>query len=95
MLCPPEHLSIFSRKALTIVAERFALEVIHFRSFSNLGWRSISRGLSRYVFDALQMPKMMSTCLSASLGLVMLPGMALMDRSGTGSEMEIFFRKVV
>jgi SAM-dependent methyltransferase len=93
MLSPPEHLSLFSRKAMTMVGERLALEVIHFRSFSNLGRENLSKGMSRYVFDALRIPPMVSRGLSASLALLMFPGSALMDRLGIGSEMEIFFRR--
>lgn len=94
MLCPPEHLSIFSRRSIVKLAGAFGLKCIHFSSFSNLDTRGLASGLSRVLFGkpASQVGLLQkSLCLGAAGLAAWVP--RLIDRAGYGTEMLVVFRK--
>jgi SAM-dependent methyltransferase len=84
MLCPPEHLRLFSRASLRRLAEEHGLAEIHYESFSNLDRESLASG-----FHRLGMGSALSRFAAGSLGWAP----ALVDRLGWGSEMVVAFRK--
>lgn len=94
-ICPPEHLSLFSRQSLYILAKRIGLEPIYFRSFSNLKKDNLKRGLQRFVFDRTPFSISSFSVLLSSLSATLLqPLPRLVDAMGMGAEMEIVFKKV-
>jgi len=94
MFCPPEHLTLFTRRSLAGLARKFSLSEIDYRSFSNLGIRSLGSGLSRILFRtelaALPAPARI-IALAAGTALAWAP--ALVDAAGLGSEMQMVFRR--
>ena len=94
MLTPPEHLSIFSRTSLNILAATCSLREVHFSTFSNLNAQSISSGLSRMLFDQniASVGKGMRVLLNTvAHGLAWMP--KIFDRLGMGTEMLVVFQK--
>lgn len=92
MIYPPEHLGLFSKKSITMLAKRFGLRTIHFRSFSNLGKKSLERGLFRFVFQRMAIPDPVGKRFSSMVAVALLPFPKIMDAVGLGSEMEVIFR---
>lgn len=93
MLCPPEHLSLFSRRSLQMLAGRYGLEPVRFRSFSNLKRRNLERGVFRYLLGRVPVPEWIWRGMSSVAAVAMLPLSAAMDAAGLGSEMEVVFRR--
>lgn len=94
MLIPPEHLSLFTRRSINLLASEFELEEVSYRSFSNLGPASLASGFARLLLrrniDQVSAAAR-AACRLAGWMLAWLP-MAV-DGMGWGSEMEIVFRK--
>jgi len=93
MICPPEHLSLFSRESLIRIAQIHGLEVIHYSSFSNLTSASLASGLARRLWG-----REMEAIGGA--GRTILRGVGftaawipwLIDRAGLGTEMQVILR---
>lgn len=92
MIYPPEHLSLFSRKSITILGRRLGLRMIRFRSFSNLEKENLERGLLRFVFGPMAIPDAVGRRLSCLLARALVPFCRAMDAMGLGSEMEVVSR---
>lgn len=94
MLMPPEHLSLFSRKSLERLASEFGFDTVDYRSFSNLGVKSLTSGLCKFVFrrrmeDCNALTRVATTVLAYCLAWIP----PLIDAAKLGSEMEVVFRK--
>jgi 2-polyprenyl-3-methyl-5-hydroxy-6-metoxy-1,4-benzoquinol methylase len=94
MLCPPEHLRLFSRSSLMQLAARFELKPIFRRSFSNLGTANLQRGVARYLFPPARVSGPVGDLLSRIIAPILFPACRLMDAAGLGSEFEVVFRCV-
>jgi SAM-dependent methyltransferase len=94
MICPPEHLSLFSRQSMTVLEERLGFKILSFRSFSNLKKENLERGLLRYVFGPIALPGVVTGWLSSMIAVMLLPLPKVMDTMGIGSEMEVVMRRV-
>jgi len=92
MICPPEHLSLFSKKSIKLLGARFGLQLIYFRSFSNLRKDNLKRGLDRFVFGQTR-PTSVGSTLSSFFATLLQPLPRMVDALGLGTEMEIVFRK--
>jgi hypothetical protein len=92
MICPPEHISLFSKKSITMLGERLRLKVVRFRSFSNLMKTNLERGLFRFVFKPIRIPDTLGRKLSSSLATAISPLPKFIDVLGIGSQMEVVFR---
>ncbi len=92
MICPPEHLSLFSRKSLRALGAREGFEVATFRSFSNLKRDNLTRGLSRLLFGAIPEPRSVAFRVASAVASILTPVPAVVDALGIGSEMEVVFR---
>jgi len=94
MLIPPEHLSLFTRRSINLLASGFGLEEVSYRSFSNLGPASLASGFAKLIFrrniDQVSAAGR-AACRLAGWALAWVP-MAV-DGAGWGSEMEIVFRR--
>jgi hypothetical protein len=92
MLTPPEHLSIFTRRSLGLLAAEHGFEEVDYRSFSNLGTKEIASGIAKYLFgthlDELGRP---SQYLLNALGAVSVSIAGLVDALGYGTEMQVVF----
>lgn len=93
MVCPPEHLCLFSRKSLVRLGKRLNLQLVYVRSFSNLRRENLRRGLERYVFGRV-LPSPFSSWLSGLCSTLLQPFPRVIDTVGMGSEIEVIFRKV-
>ena len=93
MICPPEHLSLFSRESLGRLSRSLNLEMLHYTSFSNLGPASLASGLSRRMLGR-------NVSENGATGRLLLGGMGfalawipwLVDRAGLGTEMLVVLR---
>lgn len=94
MLIPPEHLSLFSRKSLSVLAELHKLEIVSYHSFSNLDSRSVASGLSRmFLQRELRENSLPFRILMRAAGVSFAWVPAVVDWLGYGSEMEVVFRR--
>lgn len=94
MLIPPEHLSLFSKRSLSLLARSHGLEAVSYRSFSNLDAASLASGLSRKLLrcELRDTPRLLQMLLRiAGLSLAWMP--YLVDWLGYGSEMEVVYRR--
>lgn len=94
MISPPEHINLFTRKSLLVLATQLGLERVGFSSFSNIGANELASGLAR-IFSNKQLdglPNLVKRCFLISGRLLsFIP--SLVDQIGLGSEMEVVFRK--
>ncbi len=94
MWTPPEHLSLFTRRSINILASEFDFEEIEYRSFSNLNSASLASGFVKLIFG-----KSINDVSEPVRRLLVLAGGAfswlpwIIDRIGWGTEMEIVFRR--
>lgn len=93
MIYPPEHLSLFSKQSMLMLGRRLGLQMIHFRSFSNLEKENLESGLSRFIFGPLAFSEAVKRRLSPLVAGALLPLTKAMDAMGIGSEMEVVFRR--
>ena len=94
MLVPPEHLSLFSRKSLSILASAHGLREVSYRSFSNLDARSMASGLSRKLLhrELHENPPFARAVMNfAGITLAWMP--YIIDKLGLGTEMEVIYRR--
>jgi SAM-dependent methyltransferase len=94
MLTPPEHLSLFSQQSLERLAGEFGFSQVAFRSFSNLGVRTLASGISKLVFrKPLQDCNVFvrASTMMVAVCLAWIP--PLIDAAKQGSEMEVIFYK--
>lgn len=94
MLTPPEHLSLFTRRSLNLLAGEFGCEEVSYRSFSNLGAKSLASGMTKLLGRAgLGEGSRIAGYSSGAVGyaLAWLPRMV--DLAGWGTEMETVFRR--
>lgn len=87
MLLPDEHLCIFSKRALLLMARNAGLTVVAQRSFSNL----TRAKLRNYLATQIGSLGRISTILTASFATLGAPIARAMDWSGFGTEMEYIF----
>jgi SAM-dependent methyltransferase len=95
MLLPPEHLSLFSKNSMLILGRRLGLQMIHFRSFSNLEKENLERGLSRFIFEPMAFHQAAKKRFSSFIAAALVPLAKVMDAMGFGSEMEVVFRRAL
>jgi len=86
MICPPAHISIFSRTSLCILARRLGLQLIRFRSFSGISSRNVHTNMARLLPPALAKP------LAIGLSPIAVLLARSIDFAGLGTEMEVAFR---
>ena len=93
MICPPEHLSLFSRESLIRMARFHGLQIIHYSSFSNLTSASLASGLSKRLWgkDIRAIGAARRTLLRGA-GFAATWAPWLIDRAGLGTEMQFILR---
>lgn len=93
MVMPPEHLRLFTRRSISILASEFGLEEVHFSSFSNLNFTALKSGYCKWLF---RMPIPEAGIVAVSLSWVLAATTAwlpwVIDRLGVGTEMQIVYR---
>jgi hypothetical protein len=94
MLTPPQHLSLFTRRSINLLASEFGFREVSYRSFSNLVPKSLASGLSKLLFrkNIEELSGLgRSVCGAAAVAVAWAP--IAIDWAGWGTEMEIVFRR--
>lgn len=86
MICPPDHLSVFSRAGLQRLLTAAGFDPVRWTSFSGLGRTQLRRGLQRYVLGASTPARV----AAAGLALLAEPVVRAVDRAGLGSAFEVY-----
>lgn len=96
MLSPPEHLSLFTRRSINLLASEFDFEEVGYRSFSNLGPVSLANGFAKLLFGKnIAEASGIGRFLCGLAGFVLAWVPIMVDLTGWGTEMEIIFRRKV
>lgn len=94
MLMPPEHLSLFTRDSLKMLAREFSFDEVHYISFSNLNIGSLASGFCRLIAGK----NLGEASVAVSTAFWLLAATAawaplLIDALGYGTEMQAVFRR--
>ena len=94
MITPPEHLSLFSRRSLELLAAEHGFRPVAVRSFSNLGIGSLSSGFCKLMFgrppeNCHPFVRSISTVLAVAVAWIP----PIIDAAKLGSELEVIFLK--
>ena len=90
MLCPPNHLELFSRAGMTALLERSGVRPFRWDSFSNLDRPALERSFQRYFLGGSSSARIAAQALAA---LAHAP-VQLVDRAGLGISFEIYAEPV-
>lgn len=91
MLCPPNHLEVFSRRGVAALLERGGFRAFRWDSFSNLDRAALQRGLQRYFLGASPPARAAARVLAAAASAPV----RLVDRAGLGISFEIYAEPVI
>lgn len=86
MVCPPDHLSLFSRRGLQTMLSTAGFDPVRWTSFSGLGRTQLRRGLQRFILG----DSVPAYVLATGLSLAAEPLARLVDRAGHGSAFEVY-----
>ena len=86
MVCPPEHLTLFSRKGLAALLGGAHFDPVRWTSFSGLGREQLQRGFQRFLLGA----SLPGRAVASGLAVVAELPVQLMDRAGLGSGFEVY-----
>ncbi len=86
MVCPPDHLALFSRDGLTRLLARTGFDPLRWTSFSGLAPATLQRGFQRYLLGNT----LPARVLAAGLARISSVPAQLMDRAGLGSAFEVY-----
>lgn len=86
MLCPPNHLEVFTRAGVAALLQRTHFRPYRWNSFSNLDRAALRRSFQRY-FLGTSPP---ARWASAALALLAHAPVQLVDRAGLGISFEIY-----
>jgi hypothetical protein len=90
MLCPPNHLEVFSRRGVAALLERSGFRAFRWDSFSNLDRAALRRSMQRYFLGTSPPARWAAGALAA---LAHSP-VRLVDRVGLGISFEIYAEPV-
>lgn len=86
MVCPPDHLALFSRRGLTALLTGAGFDPVRWTSFSGLGREQLRRGFQRFLLGE----SLPGRALAGGLAVAAELPMQLMDRAGLGSAFEVY-----
>lgn len=86
MVCPPDHLALFSRRGLTTLLGSARFDPVRWTSFSGLGREQLRRGFQRFLLGE----SLPGRALASGLAVAAELPMQLMDRAGLGSAFEVY-----
>ena len=86
MVCPPDHLALFSRRGLTALLAGAGFDPVRWTSFSGLGREQRRRGFQRFLLGE----SLPGRALASGLAVAAELPMQLMDRAGLGSAFEVY-----
>lgn len=86
MVCPPDHLALFSRRGLTALLAGAGFDPVRWTSFSGLGREQLRRGFQRFLLGE----SLPGRALASGLAVAAELPMQLMDRAGLGSAFEVY-----
>ncbi len=94
MLTPPEHLSLFTRRSINLLASEFGFEEVSYQSFSNLGSKALASGFAKLLLHRnIDEVSGISRLILGAAGVALAGVPALVDFAGWGTEMEIVLRR--
>lgn len=86
MICPPDHLALFSRRGLSTLLGAARFDPVRWTSFSGLGREQLQRGFQRFLLG----PSLPGRAVARGLATVAELPMRLIDRAGLGSAFEVY-----
>lgn len=86
MLCPPNHLEVFTRRGVAALLQRGGFRPFRWQSFSNLDHAALQRSLQRF-FLGTSPPAQWA---SAAIATLAHPPVQLIDRIGLGISFEVY-----
>lgn len=86
MVCPPDHLALFSRRGLQTLLADAGFDPVRWTSFSGLGRPQLRRGLQRFILGH----SLPARALSSVLALAAEPLVRAVDRAGYGTGFEVY-----
>lgn len=86
MVCPPDHLALFSRRGLEALLGAAHFDPVRWTSFSGLGRDQLRRGFQRFLLGATLPGRALASGLAVAAELPV----QLMDRAGLGSAFEVY-----
>lgn len=86
MVCPPDHLSLFSREGLQQLLGAAGFDPVRWTSFSGLGRAQLGRALRRRVLGE----SLPARALAVGLAALGEPVARLVDRAGYGTSFEVY-----
>jgi len=86
MVCPPDHLELFSRRGLATLLEATGFEPRRWTSFSGLGREPLRRGFQRFLLGDSRPARLVAGAMAVAAELPM----KLVDRAGYGSGFEVY-----
>jgi len=90
MLCPPNHLEVFSRRGVAALLERSGFRAFRWDSFSNLDRAALGRSFQRYFLGTSTPARWASRALAVAAS----SPVRLVDRAGLGISFEIYAEPV-
>lgn len=88
MVCPPEHLELFTRRGLVTLLDRGGFELRRLRSFSNLGRARLANGFRRYALGESPLAR----AAASALAVIAEQPARLVDAVGLGISFEAYAR---
>jgi SAM-dependent methyltransferase len=86
MVCPPDHLALFSRRGLSALLAAARFDPVRWTSFSGLGREQLRRGFQRFGLGS----SLPGRALAHGLAVAAELPVQLMDRAGFGSAFEVY-----
>jgi SAM-dependent methyltransferase len=86
MVCPPDHLELFSRRGLAVLLASAGFDPVRWTSFSGLGRPQLRRGFQRHLLGDSAPARLLAGGLAVAAELPM----RLVDRAGLGSAFEVY-----
>lgn len=86
MLCPPNHLEVFSRRGVAALLERGGFQAFRWDSFSNLDHAALRRSFQRYFLGTSSPARWAAGALATAASTPV----RLVDRAGLGISFEIY-----
>jgi hypothetical protein len=90
MVCPPDHLELFTRKGLRRLLERGGFRPIRWTSFSNLGAEDLARNFRRFFVGDSETGRLAAD----RLGRAAAKPVRWLDRAGLGISFEVYAEAV-
>jgi len=90
MLCPPNHLEVFTRRGVQALLVRSGFEAFRWDSFSNLDAATLQRGFQRFFLGQSKPAR----AIAGGLASMARSPVRLLDRVGLGTSFEVYAERM-